>query len=144
MKPTTDIDLSRNVLVTSNSRDIYSFCAVFSDFNGLVIAISMDRVIYEPLGDSQLRDSNFHNLPFIFFPVAQICPISHKIVSSSPRAFPVAEIRLNLHKIVSSHIRAFPVTQICPNMHKIVSSSNCCWERFYASLDKSVLQGMLL
>ena len=40
--------------------------------------------------------------------------------------------------------KAFPVAQICPNLHKIVSSSACCWERFYASLDKSVLQGMLL
>ena len=37
--------------------------------------------------------------------------------------------------------KAFPIAQIRPNLHKIVSS---CWERFYASLDKSVLQGMLL
>ena len=76
------------------------------------------------------------------FPVAQICPNlhkivssykgtclshiffpkSHKTVSSSIRAFPVTEICPNLHKIVSSRIRAFPVTHICPNSHKIVSS----------------------
>ena len=35
--------------------------------------------------------------------------------------------------------KAFPVAQIHPNLHKIVPSS-----RFYASLDESVLQGMLL
>ena len=56
------------------------------------------------------------------FPVAQICPNSHKIVSSSMWAFPVAEICSNLHKIVSSCIRAFPVAEIRPNSHKIVSS----------------------
>ena len=40
--------------------------------------------------------------------------------------------------------KAFPVAQISPNLLKIVSSGTCCWERFYASLDKSVQQGMLL
>ena len=35
--------------------------------------------------------------------------------------------------------KAFPVAQIHPNLHKIG-----CWEQFYASLDESVLQGMLL
>ena len=40
--------------------------------------------------------------------------------------------------------KVFPVAQICPNLHKIVPSSMRCWKRFYASLDKSVLQGMLL
>ena len=56
------------------------------------------------------------------FPVAQICPNSHRIVSSSIRAFPVAEIRPNLHKIVSSYIRAFPIAQICPNSHRSVQT----------------------
>ena len=56
------------------------------------------------------------------FPVAQICPNSHKIVSSCIRAFPVAQIRPNSHKIAFSFIRAFHVAQICPNSHKIVFS----------------------
>ena len=34
------------------------------------------------------------------YPVAQICPKSHKIVSSSIRAFPVAQICSNSHKII--------------------------------------------
>ena len=40
--------------------------------------------------------------------------------------------------------KAFPVAQICPNLHKIVPSSMRCWKQFYAILDASVLQGMLL
>ena len=64
----------------------------------------------------------------------------------------------------NSLTKAFPVTQICPHLHKIVPSkanpfiiigwlrslkgqvqgSMRCWKRFYVSLDKSVLQGMLL
>ena len=57
------------------------------------------------------------------FPVAQIRPNSHKIVSSSTRAYPVAQICAKSHKMVSSSIRAFPVAQIRPDSHKIVS--NC-------------------
>ena len=56
------------------------------------------------------------------FPVAQICPNSHKIVSSCLRGFPVAPIRSNSHKIVFSCIRAFLVAQICQNSHRIVYS----------------------
>ena len=40
--------------------------------------------------------------------------------------------------------KAFPVAQICPNLHKNRSQQLRCWKRFYASLDESVLQGMLL
>ena len=68
------------------------------------------------------------------FPVAQIRPNSHKIVSSyigafsvtivssSIRAFPVAQICPNSHKIVPSWIRAYLVAQIHPNLHKIFAS----------------------
>ena len=53
------------------------------------------------------------------FPVAQIGPNLHKIVSSRIKVFPVTQVCSNSHKIV---IRAFPVAQIRPNLHKIVSS----------------------
>ena len=56
------------------------------------------------------------------FPVAQICPNSHKIVSSYKGTLPVAQSCLNSHKIVSSSVRAFPVAEICPYLHKIISS----------------------
>ena len=40
--------------------------------------------------------------------------------------------------------KAFPVAQIGPNLHENVPRSMLCWKQFCASLDQSVLQGMLL